>query len=617
MKIISTIIFLIIIEISAFAQNNDLFNRFRLAQSYEQVNEYQKAEAIYEELYNKQPQNFQFFDALNRVYIQLKEYDKSVSMLEKRIADNPMDINLYGLLGSTYFQKGEEDKAYDIWDKALSQMPQNQVNYRVIANYAIERRDYNKAIEILNKGKELNKETFNFSYDLANLYSILMKYKEAADEYCFILNKEPNQLNIIEAKMSGYVSKPEAAKPTIDIVQQWMDKNQNNFNFYYLQSWLFMESGDFNKAYEIYVKLDSKKQNAGADLFSFAQRAYQEDHFDISSKAYKKIVDDYPSSPFIGNARIGYAKTTEAVLDKKLSVNDSWKPFYAPSPERNSEFNEVVDAYRELINTYPKSEIENEAYYRIGMIELEKLNNIAEAEVSFNKLIEISPISTFIIPAKKELAEISILRNDLKKAQNYYNEIISNSRASAADKNFSTFMLSKINFWNGNFDQASVLLKQVVTNLADNYANDAIELSAIINTTKHDSLNLLSFAKAELFTEQNKFKEASEIYSELSKNNNLLTIQDLSALRNAEMMEAMDKLPESVSMLKEISDDKSTNIYADKALFLMGEVYQYGIQDNNLAMQAYEKLLANFPNSLYLDDTREKINSLKKESNNL
>ena len=145
-------------------------------------------------------------------------------------------------------------------------------------------------------------------------------------------------------------------------------------------------------------------------------------------------------------------------------------------------------------------------------------------------------------------------------------------------------------------------------NLSDNNANDAIELSVIINTTKNDSLSLLQFAKAELLVQRGKFEEAKDIYSKLSGNQNLLTLKDLSSFRDAEMLIALNKLPEAVTQLKEISDQKEKNIYSDRALFMLGKVYQFGIKDYANAQESYENLLANFPNSLYLDDARENIN---------
>ncbi|MGE5412247.1 MAG: tetratricopeptide repeat protein, partial [Clostridiales bacterium] len=210
------------------------------------------------------------------------------------------------------------------------------------------------------------------------------------------------------------------------------------------------------------------------------------------------------------------------------------------------------------------------------------------------------------------------IRGDLARALDYLDNTLENPRVSSSDKNLVSFMKAKIQFWNGNFSGANELLETVETNFNENYTNDAIELSLLINTTKSDSLSLSQFAEADLMAFQKKFGAAAEIYSKLSKNENLLTIRDLSALRYAEMILALNDLPNTVNLLTEISNQSEKNIYADKAVLLLAEVYQFGLKDAAKAIDSYEKLLAKFPNSLYLDEARENINELKNNpSNNL
>jgi outer membrane protein assembly factor BamD (BamD/ComL family) len=79
------------------------------------------------------------------------------------------------------------------------------------------------------------------------------------------------------------------------------------------------------------------------------------------------------------------------------------------------------------------------------------------------------------------------------------------------------------------------------------------------------------------------------------------------SLKEAESELALDKYEKSISILQKISDQNEQNIYADKALYLLGKIYQYGIKDDAKALEMYENLLAKFPNSLYLEVAREEI----------
>jgi len=53
------------------------------------------------------------------------------------------------------------------------------------------------------------------------------------------------------------------------------------------------------------------------------------------------------------------------------------------------------------------------------------------------------------------------------------------------------------------------------------------------------------------------------------------------------------------------------NIYADKSLFLQGEIYNFGKKDIPKAIAAYEQILINFPKSILYDKARETILSIK------
>ena len=68
---------------------------------------------------------------------------------------------------------------------------------------------------------------------------------------------------------------------------------------------------------------------------------------------------------------------------------------------------------------------------------------------------------------------------------------------------------------------------------------------------------------------------------------------------------------EAVSAFENVAEEGVKNIYADKAVYLIGKIHQFGINDLVKAKEYYQKLLAEFPNSIYLDDAREQLNLLK------
>jgi len=81
---------------------------------------------------------------------------------------------------------------------------------------------------------------------------------------------------------------------------------------------------------------------------------------------------------------------------------------------------------------------------------------------------------------------------------------------------------------------------------------------------------------------------------------------------------AQNKYPVAIEVLKELSETKELNIFADKSFYLLAQVYEFGIVDEESAIAIYEKFLELFPNSLYLEKSQKNLKRLKnKRSDNL
>lgn len=595
---------------STITSQVDINNKIMLAQSFEQAGDYDKAIMIFEEIYSIQPQNYQVFESLNRVYVQSKKYESSVKIIETRIKNNPQDVNLFGMLGTTYYLMGNESKAFEIWDDGLRILPENQMHYRVIANYAIQRRAFDKAIDFLKRGKAISQNPDLFSYDLANIYALTMQFKEAAEEYCFILNLQPTQLSAIENRILTYSNKPGALSQTIEVFENW--GKGDNISFDYLLARLYMEAKSFEKAYSIYLNIDERQQNKGSELYNFAQLSFNEGEYLLASKVYKDIINKYPESPYSSGSKLGYAKTLEAILDKETSIaNPNWKPLSQSYVTDTTQTNSVINSYIELSNAHPYSDIAFESYFRIGKIYFTKLNNLGEAKKYFEKILKDASMSRFAVESSEQLGKIFIIEGDLQKAKDNFEKIITNGRSTDENRNYANYQIARINLFEGNVTDTKAKLGNIILNLKDNTANDAIELSLLLNTASSDSSNLLKFGNAEFLTEQRKYSQASEEYKKIASDPDAFILHHISKVREAEVELAMNNLDKSIGLLQKITEEAEKNIYADKALYLLGKIYQYGKKDYPKAIESYELLLAKFPNSLNQDDSRNAIIELR------
>lgn len=609
---IKKILPIIVFAFSMFAQQSPMDqNQFMLAESYEQRGDFAKAVEIIETLNKKDPTNIQYFNKLNSLYLQLKKYDESVSLINSRILITPQDISLYGLLGSTYYTAGDRTKAYQVWDAAAEKFKTNPMTFRIIANYAIEKRDFEKAIEYLNRGKEISKDPFLYSYDLGELYQITMRYREAAKEYCDLIKANPSQYQQIESKILSYANKPNALDETIEVVAKY---KSDNISFSYLLARLYIEKKNYDEAFDLYKDIDKKQNTKGADLFSFGDFVYRDGEYKTASEVYKFLIDNYSDQQNISLAKLGYAKTQEALFIQKYNAaNPEWKTFFIPAKVEEKEVDPVINAYQEIIKVYQHSEVAIEANLRIGILLAHYRDDIINAEKYFSIITETYPMSKFASLAFIELGNIKMQQAKLDEAEKLFQSVIKLQRANPEDRSYANYQLARIFSFRNDFESARNNLMSVMGNLKDNIANDAIEFSILLNTAKNDSSNLSLYCSAEFLAEQKRFNEAKDLYLQLSQNPQAFVFHSIAKLRASEMLIATDVYSGAIADLSLIVEEAEKNIYADKALYLQGQIYQYGLKDTVKAVESYESLLAKFPKSLYLDEARQNIIELKKK----
>lgn len=580
--------------------------KFTLAQGYEQMGDYESATKIFEQLYLTDPSNAQYISALYRNYIQLKNYAAAIDLLDKRIQQNPDDISAYGMLGSSYYLMGNEEKAFESWDRPFKTENVNPISYRLIAGYAFERRAFEKAIDLYERGKEVSNDKILYAYDLIRLYSLTMQFEKAAEECCFILSTDPSQVQAVEFKIFENINRPGALDATINTIEDCADRNIMSFS--YLLARLYSEKKLYDKAYETYLYIDEKQGSKGKDLYQFAQQMFAEKEYKLSAEIYSKINEFYPESSVSSMAKLGYARSQEAALMEEYERSlPLWKSYFPLLKFQSEETEKVLNAFKVVTNLYKHSEPAYESILRSATIKFYLLNEYAEARELLGIIVREAPLSQNSPEAYMELGNIALIQGNIAEAENDYHTILNLRSANEDQKNNANYKLGRINLYKGNFDEARKYLLKILGNLKDNSANDALELSLLLNPEMNDSSNLMTFAQAEFLAEQKKFNEAATEYTKLSENQQAFVLRAISAIRYSEMMIAIDNYPEAITVLQAVSEEGEKNIYADKAVYLLGKIHQFGIKNFSEAEKYYQKLLADYPKSIYLDDARAQL----------
>ncbi len=602
------LILLIVLFLSLLSAQENLNNKFMLAQNYAMTGDYEKAKTIYLELVQKQPWNNQFLQELNKTYLQLKEYDSSINLLDNRIKLNPNDITFYGMLGTTYYTMGKSGKAFEVWDNALMINPGNAASYRVMANYALENRAFDKAIEILETGKSATNNPTVFTYELANLYSLTMKYSDATSEYLEIIKNQPDQLPVVKNRISIYINNHGAFDESINLIRKEAEADPSALD---LLGFVYMQNDNYDEAFKVIKKIDETNSSGGSVLYNFAQGAFREKKYEICSKAFELFFERYPDSPLLPTAKLSYVQSlSEKVSLDAMNDETAWMPIKAVDTLGAYRFEPVLSAYDDLIAYYNNPDVISAATYGKAKILADKYNNLPDAKKLLNVVISSYPLSNGAVNARILMGELEIIDGNILEAEKYFDQAIK-VRSNKDQKNYSLYMKARIKFWQNNFDEALSELDVITNDLSDDNANDALELISIINLFRNDSLNLAEYANADLLIFRKQFSAAESILKVLASNDKLFLLNDLAVFKLAQIKVAQNEFNPAIEILEGIQENELITAYSDKALFLLGNVYQFGVSNITKAEDSYKKLLEKFPNSLYFDTTRQILNVIR------
>lgn len=613
MKFTLNIIFLSLLILTSlnsnFAQNNPLANQVRLAKSFESKGNFEEAEKIYAKIYEQQPKNYQFYNFYYNVLLNQKKYNEAINLINNQLKISPSNINLHGDLGTVYFKLGKEEEANKAWNNALTINPNNAFAYRTIANYLIDNRIIERAIEVLGKGNSVAEDNTIFSYDIANLYSITMKYEEATKEYCKILAQKPKQLSIVKNKILGYINANQAGELTLRTVEEIYDENNE---IYYLQllAELYSRTGKDKKAFNTIIKIEKETTNNGSSLFSFAQKETRFSNFNSAANAFKYIIDNYPGSALFSESEIGYTRSLEEELNNNSESINNWKPLNIDPPSNLNDYKNLTKAYSNLVNKYPENKIGWEAEFRMAKIYSEKLNLYEKADSIFKKIIREVKTILYVDKSRFELAKIAIYNGELSESQNFLEKIIKSRMAKPHLLNSANYLLAKTKMWKGHFSEAIQIFNRVIEDPKEENTNDALQYSLLLNTFKNDSTNLFLFFNADYLLERRKFIEAAGEFKKLADNKNLFLLKDFASLRYAQLLIALNNYEQSRIFLEESGNCDKANIYQDRFLYLLGIIYYYGLNEQDKALKPLTKILDEFPNSIYFNKARKIVGEI-------
>lgn len=596
-KRLSAIFFgLLLISFVAIAQEKD--NEV-LAAQYFQIGDFEKAVVLYEGLFNN-TKNPLYYEPIITCLLRLKRYDiaeKIARKQHKADTDNP----IYAIdIGRIYQESGQAEKAAEWYNKIINEMPKNEFMIRDLATnfYRIEAYDY--AIKTFVNGRKILKSEGVFAFDLISLYRFRKDKVMLIYEYMNILSTSPEILTQAENTLSSILEDNSDYDILKNSLIKRIQKNPQNIVYTELLTWLYIQQKEFDLALRQTIAMDRRLKEEGERVYDLATILIENKAYDYAIDALNYLLKKGSSSKYYIPARINILSSQNKLLVAGRYSNPDLLLLGKNYQDLLKEFGENLNtafAMRQLANL--------EAFY---------LSKPDRAEELLERLLKIPNLSPSMIgQTKLELGDIYILAGEMWEAALIYGQVEKqfNNQPFGQEAKFRN---SKLSYYQGDFTWAKAQLDILKGSTSQLIANDAMNLSLVISDnleTANDTLALKKFAMADLYSFKNKPEKALLLLDSIQKKFPSSSLIDDIMMSRAKLFLNLNRYQESLNELKNIVHDHFYDIWADDAVFLMGDIYETKLNDPAKASVFYQQLITDFPGSVFVTEARKRFRKLR------
>jgi len=595
------LLFLLMSSVS-FAQLQNQ-NDFFLAESYYREGEYEKAIQIYKKLYASSKFNTTYLKRLVTCYQETNDFETAEKIINTKLEKSPDEIYLYVLLGYNFEKQQLKEQANLNYEKAINSLKKSSGFASLIGRFF---QDYNKldyAITAYKAAMEQN-EKANYNFQIAQIYGEKGDYKQMFDSYADLIDKNSSYLNIVQRYASRYITDDNENEANILFRKSLLRKSISNpkDEWNVLLSWLFAQQKDYGKAFIQEKALFQRKPESLDEIFKLGKIALENEDFDTAKECYE----------FINSNSILKEENIEAhYFLQTIAI------------ETNQE--NIEEEFSRLFNTYGKNNATIPLQTLYADYQTFQKNNPEKATQILDEALGYALTKFDKARIKIKLGDVLLYRGLYNKALIKYSQIQTQLKGSEIAQE-ARFKVAQASYFKGDFTWAKAQLKVLKSSTTQLIANDAVDLYLkILDNEPVDSIpsGLKQLAKAELLAYQNKDEEALAMVETLFNGTSATenesktnvnpgdVIYDDALFFKAKLYKKLKRFDDAILSYEKIVAADNQGILTDDVYYEMAELYNYHLNDIEKAKEYYQKIIFDFPSSIYLVDARKKFRKLR------
>lgn len=574
----------------------------QLAYSYFRNGEYEKAKALYKELHKNNPVSRDYFKNLLSCYQLTADFESAGILLEQQQQAYPNQANILIEKGYNDQLQNKPEKAREYYEQAMATLDKNPHTGYILGKTFQDNHLLDYALRAYKKSMEINPQ-LNYSAYIAFIYGEQGDIENMFDTYLDMVQKNPNYFTTVQQYAGRFLNDdPMDANNSLfrKLVLKRLQQDPND-SWNKLLSWLYIQQKEYDKAFvqeKALYKRNPEDLNRIADLGAMA---FNSNDLETAKQVYTYILENTTDQ--------------DKILDAHLALLD----IAVETATNKKEIDDVEQKYQELFTTYGKN-------YNTLSLQLSyadfltfKKNEPARAiTILKNALNETSnPFQEGSIKIK--LGDVLVYTGKFNEALINYSQVQTKLKNSTLAQD-AQFKVAQTSYFKGDFKWAMTQLKVLKKSTSQLIANDALGLNLLITENiAGDSISkeaLEKYARAELLAYQNKNRQAIDTLELILKKYEGRSIEDEALYKQADLYTRIKMYKDAEADYLRLISLKNEYILVDDSYFKLGELYENNLDDPEKAKEMYQKIIFDFPSSIYLVEARKRFRKLRGDAIN-
>jgi tetratricopeptide (TPR) repeat protein len=582
--------FLLLITFSLFSQGS------QLADSYFRKGEYEKAIQLYEPLHRANRVRRDYIKKLLTSYQQLEKFNEANNLLQGQLIDFPNQTYLNVEIGYNYQLQDDLKEAEYYYKKSLDLIKVNPGFAFVIGRVFQQNHLLDYALQSYQIARSINPK-LNTEISEAQIYGEKGDLEKMFNLYLDLIDKNEQYYPTIQRYTASFVTEDKNNSTNIIFKKLILKRLQSNpkDSWNILLSWLYMKQKDFDKALVQEKSLYKRNPKNLERIIEVGMVSFNKKDLVTAQNSFLFIIENSLDEKVKLQSQVYLLKIDE---EEALSKN---------------ELESVDKKFQVLIEQYGKTNasIELQTAYANFLS-----YNLNQSEKGIKLLEEIIPLASSNFQKANiliSLADILVFSNQFNQALILYSRVQSNMKNSTNAQE-ARFKVAQTSYFKGDFKWAQTQLKVLKSSTSQLIANDALELNLLIsNNIANDSIQdaLKLYAKADLLAHQKKYEQAIDTLDSVLVKFKGHAIEDDALFKQAKLYIKTDKFEKAEKNFLSIVQNYPESILIDDSYFLLAKMYENNLNNNDLAKEMYEKIIFEYPSSIYLVEARKRFRLLR------